>query len=96
MINIYNIFPTLLDVQSGLTQAKDLVMTNVKFLVNSIAVPIISTILAGVLIFAIVGAVKLKRQGEDYSNRITAIIVVILVIVLISTAPLWVWNVVGV
>lgn len=97
LFGIYSkITPILLDYQSGLTTAKNEVMTYIKFLVNSIAIPVVSAALVVVLIFAIVSAVNLKRQGEDYSGKIKAIVIVVAVIVLITTAPLWVWDVAGV
>lgn len=61
--------PVVLDVQTGLTQAKNTIMDTVKFMVNNIAIPIICAILAGVLIFSIVGAVKLHKDGQDYSKN---------------------------
>lgn len=91
------ILPILLDVQSGLTAAKNEIMDTVKFGVNSIAIPIICAVLAGVLIFAIASAVKLHRNGEDYSNKITTIVVVVVIIIaVVASSPAWIWQVVGV
>lgn len=90
------IMPILLDVQSGLTAAKNEIMDTVKFVVNSVAIPIICAILAGVLIFAIASAIKLHRNGEDYSNKITTIVVVVIVIAVVASSPAWIWQVVGV
>lgn len=89
------IVPVLLDVQSGLTAAKNEVVETAKFLVNSVAIPIICAILAGVLIFAIASAIKLHRNGEDYSNKISTIVVVVIVIAVVASAPAWIWQVVG-
>ncbi len=91
-----NVAPVLLDVQSGLTAAKNEIMDTVKFVVNNVAIPIICAILAGVLIFAIASAIKLHRSGEDYSNKITTIVVVVIVIAVIASSPAWIWTVVGV
>ncbi len=85
----------LLDIKSGLTSAKDQVIDLVKFAVNNIGIPIIDTVLIGVLIFSIVGLIKLKRQGEDYSGKIAAVVVIVIVILLISTAPLWIWDLIA-
>ena len=90
------ILPILLDVQSGLTAAKNEIMDTVKLGVNSIAIPIICAVLAGVLIFAIASAVKLHRNGEDYSNKITTIVVVVIIIAVVASSPAWIWQVVGV
>lgn len=91
-----NVAPVLLDVQSGLTAAKNEIMDTVKFVVSNVAIPIICAILAGVLIFAIASAIKLHRSGEDYSNKITTIVVVVIVIAVIASSPAWIWTVVGV
>lgn len=91
-----NVAPVLLDVQSGLTAAKNEIMDTVKFVVNNVAIPIICAILAGVLIFAIASAIKLHRSGEDYSNKITTIVVVVIVIAVIASSPAWIWTVVEV
>lgn len=91
-----NVAPVLLDVQSGLTAAKNEIMDTVKFVVNNVAIPIICAILAGVLIFAIASAIKLHRSGEDYSNKITTIVVVVIVIAVIASSTAWIWTVVGV
>ena len=88
--------PVVLDVQTGLTQAKNTIMDTVKFMVNNIAIPIICAILAGVLIFSIVGAVKLHKDGQDYSKKIAAIVVVAIIIAVVATSPTWIWTMVGV
>ena len=88
--------PVVLDVQTGLTQAKNTIMDTVKFMVNNIAIPIICAILAGVLIFSIVGAVKLHKDGQDYSKKIAAIVVVVMIIAVVATSPTWIWTMVGV
>ena len=90
------IISILLDVQHSLTAAKNEIMDTVKFGVNSIAIPIICAVLAGVLIFAIASAVKLHRNGEDYSNKITTIVVVVIIIAVVASSPAWIWQVVGV
>ena len=88
--------PVVLDVHTGLTQAKNTIMDTVKFMVNNIAIPIICAILAGVLIFSIVGAVKLHKDGQDYSKKIAAIVVVVIIIAVVATSPTWIWTMVGV
>lgn len=90
------ILPVLLDVQSGLTAAKNEIMDTVQFGVNYIVVPIACAILGGILIFAIASAVKLHRNGEDYSNKIATIVVVVIVIAVVASSPAWIWQVVGV
>lgn len=88
--------PVRLDVQSGLTLAKEEIMSNVKFGVNSILIPIVLVVLAAVLIFAIAKAVDRHRNGEDYKENIKAIVVIVLVIAVIASAPAWIWTMVGV
>ena len=62
--------PLLLDVKAGITAAKNEAIDTTKFLVNDVAIPIISVILAGVLLFAIAKCVKKHRDGDDYSKNI--------------------------
>lgn len=88
--------PVILDFQSGITQAKNEVMTNTKFAVNTVVIPIICAILAGVLVFLIASAAGSHKRGEDYSDKIKPIVIVFGAIVLIASAPLWVWDMVGV
>lgn len=88
--------PIILDVQTGLTQAKEEIMSTVKFGVNVILIPIILVILAGVLIFAIAKAVDKHNKGEDYKENIKAIVVIVLVIAVVASAPAWIWTMVGV
>lgn len=88
--------PVLLDVQAGLTQAKNEIMTNVKFAVNIIIIPIACAILAGITIWLILQCVGSHRKGEDYSDKIKPIAILVIVIVLIASAPTWIWTLVGV
>lgn len=88
--------PVLLDVQAGLSAAKNEIMQQVKFGVNDIAIPIILTILAAVLIFAIAKAVERHRNGEDYKEHIKAIAIIVLIIALVASARSWIWIMVGV
>lgn len=88
--------PVLLDFKSGITKAKTEVMDNAKFAINSVVIPIICVILAGVLVTLIASAAGSHKRGEDYSDKIKPIALVFGAIVLIATAPLWVWDMVGV
>lgn len=88
--------PVLLDVQAGLTQAKNEIMTTVKFAVNSIIIPIVCAILAGIAVFLILQCIGSHRKGEDYSDKLKPIAILVIVVVLIASAPTWIWTLVGV
>lgn len=87
--------PVLLDVKAGITAAKNEAIDTLKFLVNDVAIPIIATVLAGILILAIAKCVKKHREGEDYSKNIVSCVVIVVVIALVISARIWVWLVVG-
>lgn len=87
--------PVLLNFQSGITKAKNEVVNNAKFAINSIVIPVACVILAGVLVALIVSCAGSHKRGEDYSDKIKPIAIVFGVIVLVATAPLWVWDMVG-
>lgn len=83
-------------VESGLSDAKDGVMTLVKFAVNSIGVPILAAVIVGFLLFNIVKAVSKHRVGEDYSHNIGWIIGLVIVLALVTSFPVWGWKLAGV
>ena len=58
------------NIQSGLTTAKDGVMTLIKFIVNSVAVPILSAVILGFLVFQITGEISAHREGQDYGRAL--------------------------
>lgn len=87
--------PLLLDVKAGITAAKNEAVDITKFLVNDVAIPVISVILAGVLLLALVKCVKKHRDGDDYSKNIVACVVIVVVIALVLSARTWLWVVVG-
>lgn len=91
-MNLFNNMVTL-DMQEALDAAKEVVITNLQYIVDNIAIPIICVILAGILVFAIAKCVKLHKQQQDYSESIIAIVVVVIVIVVVASAPNWLWNI---
>lgn len=91
---LYKLAPTSMDIQSGLTAAKEEVIKQAKFLINNIGIPIIAIFLIGLLVFTISGAVKKHNNAEPYKGNITAIIVIVIVLALIVSAPLWIWQMV--
>lgn len=90
MINFYT-----LDINSGLEQAKNEVVEKIKYLVNNIAIPIIAAVLVGILIFNIAKAVKKHRTGEGYGENITGIVITVLVLALVVSAPAWIWQMIS-
>ena len=88
--------PVLLDVQAGLTQAKNEIMSIVKFGVNFIIIPIACAILAGVAIFLICQCVGAHKRGEDYKDKIMPIVILVIVFALLASAPTWIWTMAGV
>lgn len=85
----------LLDIASGIDQVTGIVTDNTKLIVNRAVVPIGSIVLAGFLIFEVIKFGKRKREGEDYSKQLFAIIVLIILISLVLSAPVWLWTFVG-
>jgi hypothetical protein len=82
-------------IQAGLSTAKDGVMSLIKFIVNDIAVPILSAVIVGFLVFLIVSAVHNHRQGEDNSRKIFMIVGAVIVLALITSFPAWGWKLIG-
>lgn len=82
-------------VQAGLTTAKTGIMTLIKFIVDSVAIPIIDAGLVGLLIFLIASSVQKHHQGEDYSQKMFLIIGVVIVIALVTSFPTWGWSMIG-
>lgn len=85
-----------LDVQAGLTEAKNEIIKQAKFGVNDIIIPIVLVILAGILVLQIAKAVDKHKHNDNYSDQIKAIIVIVLVIAVVASARLWIWTMVGV
>ena len=83
-------------IESGLSTAESGVVGLMKYIVDSIAIPIIDTFLVGLLIFLIASSVQKHRQGEDYSQKIFLIIGVVIIIAVVSTFPTWGWKLIGV
>lgn len=84
-----------LDVLSGLEVAKDNVIDTVKGIVNNIAVPILSVVIVGVLLFFIVGAIQRHRHGEDNSEKVKGLVICIVILALVATFPAWGWQLIG-
>ena len=83
------------NIQSGLTTAKDGVMTLIKFIVNSVAVPILSAVILGFLVFQITGAISAHREGQDYSLKIKLIVGAVIVLAVVVSFPAWGWKMIG-
>lgn len=81
-----------LDVQGGLTAAKNEALNTVKFLVNNILIPIASAVLVGLLILNIIKAYKKHHGAEPYGENITGIVIIIVILALVVSAPTWMWN----
>ena len=77
------------NVQSGLEQAKDEVITIAVFLINRIAVPVAAVILIGFLFFNIAGWVNKRNRGEDYQNHVIGFGVCLVSLVLVLSFPFW-------
>lgn len=82
-------------IQNGLSTAKDNIMTLIKFIVDNIAVPIISAALVGLMVFLIASAVSKHHQGEDYSHKVYLIIGTVIVLGVVVTFPAWGWKMIG-
>lgn len=84
-----------LDALSGLQSAKDQTMNFVKPAVNTVVVPILDVGAVGFLLFFIFGCVNRHRNGEEYKDKVIGIIICAVVIVLVSTFPIWGWQMVS-
>lgn len=82
-------------IQNGLTTAKTGIMTLIKFIVDNVAIPIISAGLIGLLVFLIASAVSKHHQGEDYSHKVYLIIGTVIVLGVVVTFPTWGWKMIG-
>ncbi len=87
--------PHLLSVQGGLTSAKNEVLDTIKFLVNTILIPLASAFLIGMLVFNIVKAVKKHHGAEPYGENITGIIIVVVVLAVVVSSPAWIWTMIS-
>lgn len=83
------------NIESGLSSAKDGTMSLIKFIVNNIAVPILSAAVVGLLVFLIVTVIQMHHQGQDYSKRVYMIIGAVVVLALITSFPAWGWKLIG-
>lgn len=84
------------NMKAGLTSASNEVTELLKFVINMIGVPLMCIVIAGIMSFFIVGAVKNHRNGEDYGDQIIKIVVCIVAICAIGSFPVWGWTMLGV
>lgn len=83
------------NIEMGMEAAKAEVMATAKFLVNFVAVPLISATLIGFLVFFIARAVTLHRQGMGSSEKLIPIVAVVVGIALVASFPVWGWKLIG-
>lgn len=83
------------NIESGLTTAKTGILAIIKFVVNNIASPLLSAALIGLIVFLVFSSIQMHHQGEDYSKRVYMIIGAVIVLALVSTFPVWGWQLIG-
>ncbi len=83
------------NIEMGMEAAKAEVLSTAKFLVNYVAVPLISATLIGFLVFFIAKAVILHRQGMGSSEKLLPIVAVVVGIALVASFPVWGWKLIG-
>ena len=84
------------DVVGGLQNAKAKFIDQIKPIVNFVVLPIIDVIILIIIIFLIAGAAAKKKQGQEFSDKLVPIFIAICVLIIIGSAPLWMWGMVGV
>jgi hypothetical protein len=82
-------------VTQGLTDAKGDVIGFAKPAINTVAVPIAAVVIGCIMLFFIVGAVRKHRGGEEYQDKIIAIIICLVALVLVLSFPAWGWTMMG-
>ena len=92
--------PSLLSVSNNIDAGMELAkqeFTNVsKNIINKVAVPAISVVLIGLLLFFIAGAVARHRQGSSYGDKLIPIGICVVVLALVVTFPVWGWTMIGI
>lgn len=83
--------PILLDIQAGLTAAKDEVINNIKPIINNIAIPMAATVLLVIFFFFLVMAWKRHKNGEGYGAHLATMAIILVVLVLVVSATKWLW-----
>lgn len=77
------------DIVSSLEQAKTTVQSNVVTLFQNVIAPLLGTAAAVVLIFNIFKLLKHKREGEDFSPNIIAIVISAVIAILFFSFSVW-------
>jgi hypothetical protein len=86
---------TASDVSKGLTDAKQQVVDFSKPAINDVLVPLIAIVIGVFLLFFVGGAVNRHRGGEEYKDKIIAIIICLVALVLVLSFPAWGWTMMG-
>lgn len=84
-----------LSIEDGIDLITGTVTDTGKLIVNRAVVPIAAVLLAGFLIFAVISIGKRRREGDDYSKQLMAAIVLIILIALDLSAPIWLWMLIA-
>lgn len=92
---IQNIKFIPLSIEDGIDEITSTVTDTTKLIVNRAVVPIAAIFLGALLIFAIVSLGKRRREGDDYSKQILAIVVLVILIALVLSAPTWLWTLIA-
>ncbi|WMJ22692.1 DUF3852 family protein [Paludicola sp. MB14-C6] len=96
LLNEVNTVALDVNVVGGLQQAKEKFIEQIKPIVNFVVLPIIDIVIIIILIFLIAGAAAKKKQGQEFSDKIVPIAVACAVLIVIGSAPFWMWSMVGV
>lgn len=88
--------PVLLDIKSGIDTVKKLIVDNAKYAVEEIVIPIGIVVLVIALIAVILKIRELHKANQDYGDKITGIIIIVILIAVLSSAKLWMWSMAGV
>lgn len=81
------------DPQSALSSAKGQLDSQMRPIVNTVVVPVIDVLLVAVLVVAIAKAVMSYRHGRDV--ELGWIVLLIAGVILVSTFPVWGWQMIG-
>lgn len=77
------------DATSALTQAKSDVVTQLKNIINDVAIPIAQIILVGCLLFAVVKAILSYKRNAEF--ELGWVIAIVIGLVLITSFKVWGW-----
>lgn len=97
--NLNNLFyktMAAVNVSGGLEQAKTSIISEFKTIVSNVVIPIILLVLVIILICQIAAAAARHKQGLDWQDKLIPIALVVAAIIVVGSAGIWMWTMIGV